>query len=330
MILALGLEVGASGLIYTGGGPLPKPPVNTVAPTIDDTTPVSGAELTGSAGTWTGVPTPAYAYQWKRITAGVPSNVGTNSVNYTSVQADEGNLLRLTVTATNTQGVASASSADTSAVAAGLSNDTSLSTFTVDGNNATDGGTVNLANGTTSVTVVATPTNGGATVGTITGDTGLSTGNNLLEFDVTAEDGVTTNHYNATLHVLTAGAAEIFTIDFTGLTGADFITLGEGKYFVFRDLTAPGVVFAAWFKVDGVEVQPDASGQGVTNYLPVNISLLDDAEAIADALRTQALDGIDTGSILEHVSSTAGVVADAADFNTGAVITVTQQGSDPA
>jgi hypothetical protein len=66
-----------------------------------------GATLTATSGTWTGTPTPTYAYQWK--SAGV--NVGTNSSTYATVAGDVGNTITVVVTATNVAGSANATSA---------------------------------------------------------------------------------------------------------------------------------------------------------------------------------------------------------------------------
>jgi hypothetical protein len=86
-------------------------------------------------------------------------------------------------------------------VAPTLSTVSTLSTFTVNGTSALTAGTsINVANGTTSVTVVATPTYSAATR-VITGATGLVTGNNTVSVVVTAEDGVTTRTYTATVVV---------------------------------------------------------------------------------------------------------------------------------
>ena len=81
-------------------------PVNTVAPAITGTA-QEGQTLTCSTGTWTGNPTPTYAYQWKRN----GSNIGsaTNST-YTLVTADVGQSIKCTVTATNFIGSATADS----------------------------------------------------------------------------------------------------------------------------------------------------------------------------------------------------------------------------
>jgi hypothetical protein len=68
------------------------------------------------------------------------------------------------------------------------SSDTSLSVFTINGNSVADGDTINLANGTTSVTVIATATNIAASVD-ISGSTGLLPGSQNCEVTVTAEDG---------------------------------------------------------------------------------------------------------------------------------------------
>ncbi len=86
------------------------------------------------------------------------------------------------------------------------SSDTSLSVFTINGVNVVDGQTVNEPFGTTSVTLVATPTDPAAVVSNITGTTGLSTGDNALSFKVTAADGVTFQIYTLNIHVLAVQA----------------------------------------------------------------------------------------------------------------------------
>jgi hypothetical protein len=80
-------------------------PTNSVAPVISGT-PLVGEVLTTTDGTWDGIPTPTFAYQWKR---GV-TNVGTNATTYTLVAADAGQSITCVVTATNAGGSANATS----------------------------------------------------------------------------------------------------------------------------------------------------------------------------------------------------------------------------
>jgi hypothetical protein len=82
-------------------------PTNSVAPVISGTA-VVGQVLTSTTGTWSGIPTPTYSYQWKRGA----TNIGTNASTYTLVQADAGNTSNITcvVTATNSGGSANATS----------------------------------------------------------------------------------------------------------------------------------------------------------------------------------------------------------------------------
>jgi hypothetical protein len=82
-------------------------PSNTVAPVISGTA-VVGQTLTTTDGTWDGIPTPTYSYQWKRGA----TNIGTNASTYTLVQDDAGNTSNITcvVTATNAGGSANATS----------------------------------------------------------------------------------------------------------------------------------------------------------------------------------------------------------------------------
>jgi hypothetical protein len=82
-------------------------PTNSVAPVISGTA-VVGQVLTTTDGTWDGIPTPTFAYQWKRGA----TNIGTNATTYTLVAADAGNTSNITcvVTATNAGGSANATS----------------------------------------------------------------------------------------------------------------------------------------------------------------------------------------------------------------------------
>lgn len=97
-------------------------PVNTALPTISDTTPESGQQLTAGPGTWTGDQPIVFTYRWLRCNPG-----GNNCVEiptavdqmYTVQTADVGNTLRVRVTATNASGSAAATSDNTSVVSAG-------------------------------------------------------------------------------------------------------------------------------------------------------------------------------------------------------------------
>lgn len=215
----------------------------------------------------------------------------------------------------------------------GLSNDTSLTTFTIDGNAVTNGGTLNLPNGTTAVALVATPTHPGATVSLIVGDSGLTTGDNALTFRVTAEDGVTTQDYAVTLHVLTAGVAESISIDFTGLNGGGFMTGSEGLFMVVSDATRR---VAFWGQV-GTETQPDASAYGVTHYVSVNLSdgmsAGDLATMFAYYLGVEGWTASVVGPSDPIVIATDAAVGARVDATNGpgfTTVTVTTQGEDPS
>lgn len=88
-------------------------PVNTVAPALSGTESV-GNTLTCSTGTWSGVPTPTYAYQWYNNDVELS---GATSSTYTLQATDEGDTINCRVTATNAVGSASADSDDTGAIA---------------------------------------------------------------------------------------------------------------------------------------------------------------------------------------------------------------------
>jgi hypothetical protein len=88
-------------------------PANTVAPTITGTTGI-GDTLTEHDGTWSGYPTPTFTYQWTRCdSAGenCTAIAGATASTHVIVAGDAGYRLRVTVTATNASGSASADSA---------------------------------------------------------------------------------------------------------------------------------------------------------------------------------------------------------------------------
>lgn len=89
-------------------------PSNVTVPVITGT-PTVGNSLSTSNGTWAGTTPLTFSYQWK-IGGGNATGPGATSGTYTAVTADIGNTLTVQVTATNTLGFASATSAPTVAV----------------------------------------------------------------------------------------------------------------------------------------------------------------------------------------------------------------------
>ncbi len=83
-----------------------NPPVNTVAPSLTGTA-KDGVALTAAKGTWTGMATITYTYQWQLTTDGgttwtdIPGATGTT---YTPPAGNNGNQARVLVTATNPDG----------------------------------------------------------------------------------------------------------------------------------------------------------------------------------------------------------------------------------
>jgi hypothetical protein len=92
-------------------------PQNTAAPTISGTS-KEGSALTASDGTWSNSPT-SFTYQWQRCASdgtGCGDITGGTSKTYTPMSGDVGQTLRVVVTAANTDGKASATSAPTEVI----------------------------------------------------------------------------------------------------------------------------------------------------------------------------------------------------------------------
>jgi alpha-tubulin suppressor-like RCC1 family protein len=106
------------------------PPANTAFPVISGTA-KDGQTLTASNGSWTGAST--YAYQWRRCNGSGAncSNIsGATSSSYGLVSADVDSTIRVTVTASNSNGSASAGSRQTAAVSALITGVSSGATHT--------------------------------------------------------------------------------------------------------------------------------------------------------------------------------------------------------
>jgi len=94
-------------------------PRNAALPTISGT-PAIGQTLTATPGTWSGNPT-SYGFQWQRCDAGgnaCTAIAAATGQSYVVTPADAGATLRVTVTARNTSGSATASSIATAVVQA--------------------------------------------------------------------------------------------------------------------------------------------------------------------------------------------------------------------
>ena len=88
-------------------------PENTGAPTISGDA-VVGETVTSTTGNWTGNPAPDYTRQWQRSSNGTSgwSNIsGETGTSYDLDEADEDQYVRVQVTATNSEGSNTASSA---------------------------------------------------------------------------------------------------------------------------------------------------------------------------------------------------------------------------
>jgi hypothetical protein len=93
------------------------PPVNTAPPAILGSA-QQGQTLTATPGSWSGAQPINYAYQWQRCdtTGANCANVGTADSSYTLTSADVGSTIVVAVTASNSAGSATASSAATMVV----------------------------------------------------------------------------------------------------------------------------------------------------------------------------------------------------------------------
>jgi hypothetical protein len=120
----------------TGGGSAATlaPPQNTAQPSISGTT-EEGSVLTADPGRWTNAPR-SYSYQWLRCDANGNNCQpigGATGRRYPLTQADVGHHLRVTVTARNSSGTGTATSATTAVVSTNRTGPTNTSGPTISG-----------------------------------------------------------------------------------------------------------------------------------------------------------------------------------------------------
>ena len=117
----LAVEFKTSTIDDFGGGTYPAAPANVSLPVVGGAASATvGQQLTASPGVWDGSPAPSFGYAWLRCDGGGGGcqPVGATSAGYTPVSADAGSTLVVSVTASNSAGSASASSAPTAVVQA--------------------------------------------------------------------------------------------------------------------------------------------------------------------------------------------------------------------
>ena len=117
---------GSSFMLSAASNPVASLPINTRAATTSGTARVAST-LTASSGSWSAIPSAAFAYRWARCTAAgtaaatLPGNCtlidGATTQTYVATASDYGTYLRVRVTATNAAGSVVSVSKSTSAVA---------------------------------------------------------------------------------------------------------------------------------------------------------------------------------------------------------------------
>lgn len=211
------------------GGSYGSPPANTVAPAVTGTA-TFGQTLSSTTGTWTGVPTPTFTYQWYRS----PSTAITSATSstYVLVAADVGNTIYCAVTATNAISSVSANSNTTATVAATVPGAPTIGTATtVNCSSATVAFTAPSCTGGASITgyqaaCVATGTKTGTGASSPITVSGLSPSTSYT-FKVRAQNSIGYGSYSGNSNSITTSAPPYMCVS---ASGASITTCGSYKY----------------------------------------------------------------------------------------------------
>ena len=206
------------------GGSYGFAPINTVAPVVTGTTTV-GSTLTTTNGTWTGVPTPTFTYQWYRSPS--TSIGGATSSTYVLVTGDVGFGIFCRVKATNSvapSGVTADS--NTTASVIGVPGAPTIGTATATGSTtATVSYTAPASNGGSVILYYTATSSPGGITGTLsTAGSGTVTVSGLspitsYTFTVTATNAVGTGPASAASNSITTPAAYYMAI----ITGGTYV-----------------------------------------------------------------------------------------------------------
>lgn len=263
-------------------------PVNTVAPAVTGTATV-GQTLTTTNGTWTGVPTPTFTYQWQRVTTNIS---GATSSTYVLVAADAGSTIRCVVTATNAVSAVSANSNSTASVAATVPGAPTIGTATATGSS------------TATVAYTAPASNGGAT---ITLYTATSSPGGLTGTLATAGSGT------ITVSGLTASTSYTFTVKATNSVGQSAASAASNS------ITTNAAVY--WFMINYDQQNYNATTSAAAFDTSGNIySAFIDANSSRVALAKYSTTG--TKTFAYYYNTAAGQVLARSTFVSGSTVAV--------
>ena len=148
--------------------------------------------------------------------------------------------------------------------------DTSLATFTINGSAVEDGDVLIVNSGTTSVTVVATPTDNAASA-VVSGDAGLVSGDNNVVVTVTGSDSSTQQVYTVDVYVSNVGPG--FSNDATlSMLKVNDVTVTPGQLIEVAPLTNSVTVAATTNDVNATSVVSGSTGL-VTGINTVTITV---------------------------------------------------------
>ena len=183
-------------------------PSNSAVPVVSGLA-QEGQTLSASSGSWSGSAPIGYAYQWQRC-GGSCVNVGSNQNTYVVVSADVGSKLQVVVTASNSAGSASATSAQTATVTSQPTSGTVTFTMAASGDDGDAAVSSPTSSGYPPTGTAAINTSGGV----FTAGRRLAYGNYqvivpLLRFDTsTLPAGATVTSATLKLYVTTASNAD--------------------------------------------------------------------------------------------------------------------------